>query len=798
MNRKEFRKLTEKKIVVLDGSSGVALQKRGMPKGVCPEQWAADNPELLIGLQKQYIEAGSDIIYTFTLGGTSSKLSEFHLSEKAYDLNKQLAQISKKAAGKKALVAGDIGPAGHLPEPFGEIVFERQVEIYKEQVRGLLDGGVDLFIIETMIDIQDARAALLAVKETCSLPVIVSMTYDRDKRTLTGSDPVSASITLQSLGADAIGANCSTGPAEMVEVIKDIKPFLNVPLIAKPNAGLPKLVDGKTVFDMDAPSFCVFTKPFVDAGVNLIGGCCGTSPDYIKGIKEQVKGLKPAHPVKERFASLTSARKTVFPGKELILVGERINPTGKLKLQEELKEGKEGEIRRLALEQAEKGASVLDVNTGTPGVDEKSAMVSAIKLLSTIAEQPLCIDSSSPGVIEAALRIYPGRALINSISGEKEKLQKLLPLAAKYGAMFILLPIDDNGIPETAEKRFKVIKEVIKKAGKAGITKESVAADGLVMTVSSDPQAAIKVTELVTKCSKEPGINTIAGLSNISFGLPQRKIINSTFLNLARESGLSMVIANPSMDMGVRDKYAEELLMGRDPNAEKYIKAYSESATGNRQPAIENPMKAEEIYDAVVKGARENIIPLIDKALKTGEKAHEIVDNRLIPAINHVGDLFEKRKYFLPQLIQSAEVMKTAFRHVEPLLRKKEGEGSKSRVIVIATVKGDIHDIGKNIVGLLLKNYGYNVYDLGKDVETDTIIKKAAETKAAVIGLSALMTTTMTEMKKVIAKAKEAGLESKIIIGGAVVNKSYADEIGADGFAKDAYEAVKLVKEILD
>jgi 5-methyltetrahydrofolate--homocysteine methyltransferase len=790
------------KIIILDGSTGAALQKRGMPKGVCPEKWALDNPERLIKLQKEYIKAGSRMLYTFTLGGTRPKLDEFGHGKDVEAINMGLAKITRKAAGKKILVAGDMGPTGHFPKPFGDMEFEDCVNIFKEQARGLLKGGIDLFVIETMIDIQEARAALIACKELSSLPVMVSMTFDRDKRTLTGTDPVSAVITLQALGADVVGVNCSTGPKEMVKVIEAMKPFAKVPIMAKPNAGLPRLVDGNTVFDMKAAEFASYTKPLIRAGACLIGGCCGTSPEYIKLVRANSKVKSQKSKVKLKSLSmLSSARKAVFigPEKPVTIVGERINPTGKKQLQEELKQGNTAEVRRFAVEQTENGALILDVNVGMPGIDEKETMKKVISLLSAITDAPLCIDSSSPEVIEAGLRIYPGRALINSISGEPEKLKKLLPLAAKYGAMFILLPIGAKGVPETAKERQIIANKVIAAAEKYGYTNKDIVIDGLVMTVSSNQESAKETLKLIEWASHY-GFNSIVGLSNVSFGLPECGLINSTFLDLAVEHGLTMAIANPSADFTLISKDAEAVLMGRDAGCRRWVEKYggtrnSELGTRKLAPAIRDS-KPETIHDAVVNGNKEIIAALIQKALGEGQKPNEIVDTILIPAIAKVGDLYDKKVYFLPQLISSAEAMKAGFAVLEPLLAKSTTDNRQPATVVLATVKGDIHDIGKNIVALMLKNYGFKVYDLGKDVDEHAIVRKAKETGAAIIGLSALMTTTMVEMKTVIELAKKEGLNCKFMIGGAVITQAYADEIGADGYSKDAYEAVKLAKKL--
>ncbi|MCE5299961.1 MAG: homocysteine S-methyltransferase family protein [Spirochaetia bacterium] len=806
MKKDKFNRLLNKgKVVILDGSTGVALQKKGMPKGVCPEQWAIDNKQQLLELQREYVDAGSMILYTFTFGGNPVKLSEFGLKDRTFEINKKLAEISGEAAAGRALVAGDIAPTGHFPEPFGEVPFEDMVNCFKEQVKGLLAGGVDLFVIETMLDIQEARAALLAVKESCNLPVMVSMTFDNGGKTLMGTDPAAALVTLQSLGADVVGVNCSTGPKEMIDVIKTMKPHARVPLLAKPNAGLPGLVNGQTVFDMDAGSFCAMAKPLVEAGATLIGGCCGTSPDFIKQTALQVKGMKAPAVNKNMESSLSSARMAIFPGKDrFILIGERINPTGKKQLQSELKEGMESEVRRFAFEQAQKGASILDVNVGMPGIDEKIVMLKTIKMLGAVSPLPLCIDSSAPEVIEAALRVYPGKALINSISGEKHKYEKMLPLAAKYGAMFILLPLDDRGIPGKSIDRVRIVKTVAAKAKKAGIGPHEIAVDGLVMTVSADRKAAVETLNVILQCSKKLKLNTVIGLSNVSFGLPGRQIINSTFLNMAKDKGLTMAIANPAMDLSVRDPDAELLLQGRDANAKNFIAKYavlSPNAQNTKSEEVKTagPDPYKNLQEAVIRGETEGIDALVNAALQAPEKhpAATIVDMCLIAAINEVGQKYEKKEYFLPQLIQSAEAMKKAFAVLAPLLEKTQGDRpDNAKTVVLATVKGDIHDIGKNIVALMLRNYGFTVHDLGKDIDEYTIVRKAKETGAQIIALSALMTTTMIEMPKVIELAKKEGLNVKFMIGGAVVTQSYADEIGADGYSKDAYDAVRLAQRL--
>ncbi len=799
MTTNEFYKLLEKKILILDGATGTELQKRGLPKGACPEKWVSENPHSISDVQKAYMEAGSDIVYSCTFGANRFKLEEFGLENEVFELNKKLVEISKKSVGDKCLVAGDMAPTGKFVEPFGDTSFEKCVDVYKEQVKGLIAGGVDLFVIETMLDIQETRAALIAVRELSDLPVMISLTFSEDQRTLTGTDPVSALITLQSLGASAFGCNCSTGPKEMLKVIELIKPYAKIPLIAKPNAGLPKLIDGKTAFTMEADEFASYAPKFAEAGVNLFGGCCGTSPEYIKKASETIASKKPINPLVKSISAVSSARDYTLLTRNipLTIVGERINPTGKKTLQAELKEGKFDEVRRFAGEQTESGARILDVNVGMAGINEKEIMLKSINLLCTINSLPLCIDSSDPDVIEAALRVYPGRALINSISAEKKKIEKLLPLAAKYGTMFILLPLNDNEIPAKAEGRIKIVEEIFNEAKKYGYTKDDITVDGLVMTVSSDPEAAKETLKLINWCSNSFGVNTIVGLSNVSFGLPERKLVNASFLSMAIFNGLSMAIANPNEEILVNAKFASDVLTGNDKGSKYYIEKFSNAKKENISTSKENVKTEQAVYQCVIDGNKEKIVFFLKKAIEENIKPDSLVNEYLIPAINKVGDLYDKKIYFLPQLIASAEAMKDGFAYLEPLLSETGANSSKKPKVVFATVKGDIHDIGKNIVILMLKNYGFDVVDLGKDVPAEFIVESAIKEKAEIIGLSALMTTTMIEMKKVVTLAKEKNLQSKIIIGGAVITQEYSEEIGADGYSKDSIDAVKLSKRLL-
>ena len=793
----KIKNLLTKQIVILDGAMGTELQKKGMPGGVCPEQWCLHNPQIINDLYVSYQKAGAQIVYTCSFGANHFKLKQHGVKENSYQINYDLAQLAKKACGKKTLIAGDIGPTGLFIEPFGPLAFEEAVETFKEQARGLIDGGCDLIVIETMIDIQEARAALLAVKEIKDIFTVVSMTYEKDGHTLGGTDPVTALITLQSLGANAVGCNCSTGPEKMVEFISAMKPYATVPLLAKPNAGMPRLEGGKTIFEMDAKTFASFGRILAKAGANMLGGCCGTTPGHISELAKAITRTKPVLPQKKAISALSSARGFVHFAKNqpLFIVGERINPTGKKALQQELAEGKMSIIRQMAAEQETQGANLLDINVGQPGIDEVKTIKEVIGLLATTTKLPLVVDSSNIKTIEAALRIYPGRMLINSISGEKEKINKLLPLAAKYGAMFILLPLTGGEVPQTALKRQTIVNNIFQKAKKFGFTKDDFIVDCLVMAVASNPHAAQETLKTLHWCANTFKSKTIFGLSNVSFGMPGRPWLNATFLAMAQFCGLTMVIANPASVEMMNAKKAGDVLIARDKDALRFIEHFA--AQNNVSPAIaaaKNLSPQEKMADAIMNGDRENILSFIETALTEGRLAQDLVDKIMIPAIIRVGDLYEKKIYFLPQLMAAAETMKKALGRLEPLL-KKDAAANKGKII-LATVKGDIHDIGKNIVALLLKNYGYHVIDLGKDVEAKVILDAAKKENPHVIGLSALMTTTMVNMKEVIDMARTLEIKTDFIVGGAVVTETYAKAIGAS-FARDGVEAVKVVEKLI-
>lgn len=835
MTKKEFAAWAAKNIIYLDGATGSNLMKAGMPAGVCPEQWILEHEEVFLKLQKQYVEAGSNILYAPTFTANKVKLAEYGLDGQLTEMTKKLVALSKQAAGDKAYVAGDITMTGEQLAPIGKMDFEELVEVYKEQIQALVMAGVDLLVVETMMSLQEARAALLAAKETCELPVMVTMTFEGDGRTLYGTDALTAAVVLSSLGADAVGANCSTGPAAMSNTIRTMAENVRIPIIAKPNAGLPFVdKEGNTCYDMQPSQFAEEMKLLQEAGASVVGGCCGTDPSYIRQLKEKL-GTERTVTVTpgQGIRYLASERMTVAFSldENFIVVGERINPTGKKKLQAALKEGSLDMVKDFAEEQEACGARILDVNMGMGGIDEKEMMLKAMEEISGVTSLPLSLDSSHISVLEAALRRYPGRALVNSVSYEKEKFEKLLPIVKKYGAMFILLPLSDAGLPADLQEKKEIIEKILERADQLGFAKEDIIVDGLVNTVGANKNAAVETLETIRYCKKE-GLATICGLSNISFGMPERSYVNTAFLTMAIQAGLTMAIANPSQELLMGCAFASDLLLNKEDADMRYIagvevlkerrekqaalqstqrlaesqnngqsaktpekdEAKNATCTDSSMPQL-SPVK-EKLREAVLKGNKSGIAALTKDALAEGEDPKVLLDTVLLPAINTVGDYFDSGRYFLPQLIAGAEAMKLAIEVLEPLLLKEQ-TGKDMPVIVIATVEGDIHDIGKNLVALMLKNYGFQVIDLGKDVPKERIIEAAKEHHASIIALSALMTTTMKQMEAVIQYAREQGVTARIMVGGAVITEEYANEIGADGYSKDAAEAVKLAGRLL-
>lgn len=838
MTREEFITLSKDHILYLDGATGSNLVKAGMPSGVCPEQWILEHQDVMLQLQKDYVQAGTNILYAPTFTANRVKLAEYHLEKNMTSMIRDLVAISKKAAestpGHPVYVAGDLTMTGEQLKPMGKMELETLIDIYKEQILCLVDAGADLLVVETMMSLAETRAALIAAKEVCDLPVIATLTFEADGRTLFGTDAKTAAIVLESLGASAIGANCSTGPAQMENIISEMVSHTRIPVIAKPNAGLPFLDEnGTTCYNMEAEEFAEEMEVLVNAGATILGGCCGTTPEFIRQIHERfgtdAKVAASRRPDGIRY--LTSERITHSFGLDdgFFVVGERINPTGKKALQAQLREGSFEKVIQFAEEQEACGAKVLDINMGMSGIDEKASMLRALEEVSGVTNLPLSLDSSYVEVLEAALRNYPGRALVNSVSLETEKFEKLLPIVAKYGAMFILLPLSDAGLPKDIEEKKEIIHKIYDRALSLGMCKEDIVVDGLVATVGANPKAALETLETIRYC-KQNGFATICGLSNISFAMPERSFVNTAFLTLAIQAGLTMAIANPSQELLMSCALAADLLLNKEEAALRYIEyaggvrerreekeaelakklallenqgtTAKTGTAGNaaKETTADNGPQINEMQDklktAVLKGNRNGIVKITKEALESGEKPAELLNQVLLPAINQVGEFFDQGKYFLPQLIASAEAMKNSIEVLEPLLQTG-GTGEEMPVVVIATVEGDIHDIGKNLVALMLKNHGFHVIDLGKDVPQAKILESAKEHHAEFIALSALMTTTMQRMREIVAAAKEEGITAKIIIGGAVITQEYADEIGADGYSKDAADAVKLAKSLM-
>lgn len=839
MTREEFSTLSKDHILYLDGATGSNLVKAGMPSGVCPEQWILEHRDVMLKLQKDYVQAGTNILYAPTFTANRVKLAEYHLEKNMSAMIHELVAISREAAasspGHTVLVAGDLTMTGEQLKPMGKMELEELIDIYKEQILSMVDAGVDLLVVETMMSLAETRAALIAAKEVCDLPVIATLTFEADGRTLFGTDAKTAAIVLESLGASAIGANCSTGPAQMESIISDMVTHTRIPVIAKPNAGLPFLDEnGNTCYNMEAEEFTEEMEVLVNAGATILGGCCGTTPEFIRQIHDRFDTEAKVTAVRrpEGIRYLTSERITHSFGLEdgFFVVGERINPTGKKALQAQLKEGSFEKVIQFAEEQEACGAKVLDINMGMSGIDEKASMLRALEEVSGVTNLPLSLDSSYVEVLEAALRHYPGRALVNSVSLETEKFEKLLPIVAKYGAMFILLPLSDAGLPKDIDEKKEIIHKIYDRATSLGMHKEDIVVDGLVATVGANPKAALETLETIRYC-KANGFATICGLSNISFAMPERSFVNTAFLTLAIQAGLTMAIANPSQELLVSCALATDLLLNKEEAALRYIEyaggvrerreekeaelarklsLLESQGTANGQTsnagsveksAVEKGPQINEMQDklktAVLKGNRNGIVKITKEALESGEKPAELLNQVLLPAINQVGEYFDQGKYFLPQLIASAEAMKNSIEILEPLLQTGSA-GEEMPVVVIATVEGDIHDIGKNLVALMLKNHGFHVIDLGKDVPQAKILETAREHHAEFIALSALMTTTMQRMREIVAAAKQEGITAKIIIGGAVITQEYADEIGADGYSKDAADAVKLAKSLME
>ena len=794
-----FRDFLKNNIVYLDGGMGTLLQAHGLKPGEHPESWNLSHPDVISNIHKAYFDAGSNVVCTNTFGANCLKFDDSELEEiiKAAIANAERAREGS-ASGKEKFIALDIGPSGRLLKPLGDLDFEDAVSVFAKTVRLGAKYGAELIMIETMNDSYETKAALLAAKENSSLPVIVSNAYGEDGKLMTGAAPGAMVAMLEGMGADALGANCSLGPRQLRGVARELLEKASVPVILKPNAGLPKSVDGKTVFDVTADEFSDEVAELVKKGVRVVGGCCGTTPEYIKSLCGKTHEFTPAAVVPKSITAVSSYTHAVEFGHEPILIGERINPTGKKRFKKALIDNDLDYILSEGVNQQEKGVHILDVNVGLPDIDEVQMLKNAVCELQAVVDLPLQIDTSNIAAMEAALRRYNGKAMINSVNGKRESMEAVFPLVKKYGGCVVALTLDENGIPDTAEGRVKIAENILSVANEYGIDKKDIIFDTLAMTISADNRAAVATLSSLKTIKSELGCHTSLGVSNVSFGLPNRDAVNGTFFALALENGLAAAIMNPySADM-MKTYYAYKALKGLDENCAEYIGA-AESFAARTVPAVNAapPNAAEyssELQHAVIKGFKERSAELTRKLLLSVPPL-EIVNNEIIPALNIVGNGFENKTVYLPQLLMSAEAAKSAFEVIKAHMSDKEKTASKG-IFVIATVHGDIHDIGKNIVKLLLENYGFDVVDLGKDVLPEIIAETVVKLHAPLAGLSALMTTTVPAMEETIKLLRKKAPWCKIVVGGAVLTQEYADKIGADKYAKDAMESVRYAETI--
>jgi len=788
-------------IHIFDGAMGTMLQAGGLKPGACPELMNLEQPEVVKNIHKAYINAGSTIIETNTFGASALKLEHYGLADRVAEINAAAVKIAKEAAAGKAKVAGSMGPTGRFVVPLGDLDFEDAYACFAEQAKALAEAGADYLIIETCIDIQEMRAALLAAKETApNVPVICQLSYSEDGRTVTGTDPQSAAIILAAMGADVIGVNCSLGPEQLVPIVRTLAENCTVPISVQPNAGMPYLENGETVFPMGPEDFGRWGTELLAAGATYLGGCCGTTPAHIAALAAALRTAnEPQRTLKSRRLWLASRSKSICIDKNLPtkLIGERINPTGRKKLAAEIREGSFLSVKKEAVNQVKAGAHLLDVNMGVGGIDQAAAMKKAVTEIAQLTDAPLAIDTSDAQALEAGLRAYPGRALINSVSYEPDRIAQFLPLAKKYGAAILCLPITTEGVPKTAEERIEVMRKIITAAKEQGLGDGDFLLDALVMTVSADKNACYEVLITLQMYRERFGYPTTMGLSNISFGLPNRPLINSTFFAMCLAAGLDAPIMNPYDESMQRTLKASAALLGDDPNGLAFSQDEANLSVPKKAAAAKesNLAALPAIKQAVIDGEKDEIVELVARAVAEGHSAGEITEKALTAAMTDIGEDFGAGRMFLPQVLLSAETMRAAFNKLKELL-PASSEADKGTV-VIATVKGDVHDLGKNITGALLANSGFRLIDLGKDVDSTEIVRAAIESKADIVGLCALMTTTMVQIDKVIADLKAAGCSAKVMVGGAAVTQEYADNAGADAYAADGVKAVKLAKDML-
>lgn len=800
----DFRQAIKERVLVLDGAMGTMLQVRGLKPGQSPEELNLIMPEVVAAVHQEYLDAGADIIVTNSFGGTREKLSHYGLEGRLSEVNAASVAIARKVAGNSAYVAASIGPTGRFIEPVGDFSFDRMADIFREQAGALIDAGADLITLETFLDIKEIRAAIIAIRELSStIPIIAMLTFDNNGRSVLGTSPEAAAVTLEAVGADIVGSNCGLGVDGIYNILEAMRHVTSLPLISQANAGLPLLIDGNTVFPGSPEEMTAYHDRLLALGVRVIGGCCGTTPAHIKAMKSALAGRPiqqtvPNPPQEITFLSSRSAYVAIGGGHPTAVIGERINPTGKKAFAAELREGKIGYIRREAVEQVVAGATLLDLNVGTPGIDESEAMERALFCITGAVHVPLVLDSSNPDALERGLKAADGKVLVNSVSGERKSLERILPLVKKYGAAVIGLALDETGIPPTAEGRCEVAGRIIEAAEAVGVKRKDLVIDCLTLTVSAEQKRALETIKAVHLVKERFSVNTILGVSNISFGLPARPLISSTFFTMAIAAGLDAAIINPKEAPMMAALRSSMVLFGRDIDAAGYIAAYSGvvSADTQRTGATDGPVEIRtRLGQAVISGDIEGISHLVESALAEGLTPMQISNEGLLPGLEEVGRRFERNQVFLPQVMRSAEAMQTAFTRLKNEL---QGGGIQPLArILMATVEGDIHDIGKNIVCTLLENHGFEVIDLGKNVSAERIVAEAKLQKVDAVGLSALMTTTMSEMEHVVTRLKAAGVKTFTMVGGAVVTQEYAESIGADLYAKDAMEAVARIKMLL-
>ncbi len=796
-----LRERLGKEWLFCDGGTGSILQKMGLKGGELPETWNLTRPDDIKALNKGYFEAGSNIVNTNTFGANRFKFD--NVSE-IVSAAVRICQQARKEAGREddAYVAIDIGPTGKLLEPMGDLPFNEAVDIFAEMIKAGYEAGGDLVLIETMSDSYEAKAAVVAAKETCNLPVIVTMVYDESGKLLTGGGVEGTVAMLEGLKVDAIGINCGFGPAQMLPIAKRLVECSSLPIVVNPNAGLPRTENGETVYDVDPEEFAEIMEQIARLGVHVMGGCCGTTPGHIKAMKDRVKNVPFVTPDAKNTTYVTSFADCVKIGPRPVIIGERINPTGKKKLQQALRDNNTDYILTEALKQEEAGAHILDVNVGLPEIDEPSMMEDVILKIQSVTNLPLQIDTTNIEALERGMRIYNGKPMINSVNGKIENIEAVMPLVAKYGGVLVGLPLDESGIPETSDGRIAIAKRIYEAADKYNIPRKDIVIDGLAMTISSDPNSAIATLDTVRRVRDEFSGHSILGVSNISFGLPARELVNSHFLTMAMQNGLSCAIINPCNGPMMASFRSFNALMNLDPNLEEYISAYKDyvagtaASTGSSKASSASSSAVLTLGEAIERGVTGRAAEAMKEALDSGRESLEIIDAELIPALDRVGKGYEAGTVFLPQLLMSADAAKAAFAVVKEAMSDKP-RNIKGRVI-LATVKGDIHDIGKNIVKVMLENYGYDVIDLGKDVPPEVIVDCAIENNIRVVGLSALMTTTVASMEETIKLLREKKPDTLVVVGGAVMTPEYSEKIGADAYAKDAMATVRYCDSVFE